>query len=95
MNKAIIQPLKKASLQLNQMVEDIQNGNGDLSIRIPVKRMDEIGQLVTGVNLFVEKLQNIMKQLKDGSSDMDEVADKMEQAGWKYRRRDHEYVSCN
>ena len=48
------------------MVEDIQNGNGDLSIRIPVKRMDEIGQLVTGVNLFVEKLQNIMKQLKDG-----------------------------
>ena len=81
-NKAIIQPLKKASLQLNQMVEDIQNGNGDLSIRIPVKRMDEIGQLVTGVNLFVEKLQNIMKQLKDGSSDMDEVADKMNrQAG--------------
>ena len=64
------------------MVEDIQNGNGDLSIRIPVKRMDEIGQLVTGVNLFVEKLQNIMKQLKDGSSDMDEVADKMNrQAG--------------
>lgn len=81
-NKAIIKPLKKASLQLNQMVEDIQAGNGDLSIRIPVKRMDEIGQLVTGVNLFVEKLQNIMKQLKDGSSDMDEVADKMNrQAG--------------
>ncbi len=81
-NKAIIKPLKKASLQLNQMVEDIQNGTGDLSIRIPVKRMDEIGQLVTGVNLFVEKLQNIMKQLKDGSSDMDEVADKMNrQAG--------------
>ncbi len=81
-NKAIIRPLKKASLQLNQMVEDIQNENGDLSIRIPVKRMDEIGQLVTGVNLFVEKLQDIMKQLKDGSQNMDTVADKMNrQAG--------------
>ena len=86
-NKAIIQPLKKASLQLNQMVEDIQertrafHETKDESL-IAVKRMDEIGQLVTGVNLFVEKLQNIMKQLKDGSSDMDEVADKMNrQAG--------------
>lgn len=86
-NKAIIQPLKKASLQLNQMVEDIQNGNGDLSIRIPVKRMDEIGQLVTGVNLFVEKLQNIMKQLKDGSSDMDEVADKMNRQAGKVNEK--------
>ena len=71
----IARPAKKASGHLNQIVEKIQKDEGDLTERITVKTQDEVGQLVSGVNGFIEQLQSLMQKLKGESARMMESAD--------------------
>lgn len=73
--RTIARPAKKASGHLNQIVEKIQKEEGDLTERIVVKTEDEVGQLVSGVNGFIEQLQFLMRRLKGDSARMMEVAD--------------------
>jgi two-component system sensor histidine kinase/response regulator len=42
--------------------KDIASGDGDLGRRIPVTSSDEMGELVTGFNTFVDKLQATITQ---------------------------------
>lgn len=71
----IARPARKASGHLNQIVEKIQKDEGDLTERITVKTQDEVGQLVSGVNGFIEQLQSLMRKLKGESARMMESAD--------------------
>lgn len=73
--RTIASPAKKASGHLNQIVEKIQKDEGDLTERITVKTQDEVGQLVSGVNGFIEQLQSLMQKLKGESARMMESAD--------------------
>lgn len=73
--RTIAGPAKKASGHLNQIVEKIQKDEGDLTERIDVKTQDEVGQLVSGVNGFIEQLQSLMQKLKGDSARMMESAD--------------------
>ncbi len=73
--RTIASPAKKASGHLNQIVEKIQKDEGDLTERITVKTQDEVGQLVSGVNGFIEQLQSLMRKLKGESARMMESAD--------------------
>lgn len=68
---SIVKPAKDATTQLNKIINDIQNRNGDLTQRIHVKTQDEVGQLVDGVNNFVDQLQMIMKKIQISSDNMD------------------------
>ncbi len=72
--RTIASPAKKASGHLNQIVEKIQKDEGDLTERITVKTQDEVGQLVSGVNGFIEQLQSLMQKLKGESARMMESA---------------------
>lgn len=65
--KTISKPAKLSGKSLRNIVDNIEGGNGDLTQRIPVKTRDEIGQMVNGINNFIEQLQNIMKKLKHQS----------------------------
>ncbi len=73
--RTIASPARKASGHLNQIVEKIQKDEGDLTERITVKTQDEVGQLVIGVNGFIEQLQSLMRKLKGESARMLESAD--------------------
>lgn len=70
-----IRPLKSASRQLADMIKDIEQNEGDLTTRISVKSDDEIGELVSGINEFIERLQNIMKDIKEQSDNIKEASD--------------------
>ena len=70
-NLSVVKPAKDATAQLNKIIYDIQNNNGDLTQRIRVKTQDEVGQLVDGVNNFVDQLQMIMKKIRTSSDNMD------------------------
>ena len=70
-NLSVVKPAKDATEQLNKIIYDIQNNNGDLTQRIRVKTQDEVGQLVDGVNNFVDQLQMIMKKIRTSSDNMD------------------------
>lgn len=67
-NKSIARPAGNASKDLASIVEKIENNHGDLTERIQTKSQDEIGQLVQGINVFMDQLQKLMKKLKDESS---------------------------
>ncbi|MEG0962441.1 MAG: methyl-accepting chemotaxis protein [Lachnospiraceae bacterium] len=69
-NRTIAKPAKNASLHINRMIHDIENGEGDLTERISVRTKDEVGQLTVGVNSFVEQLQNIMQKIKKESANI-------------------------
>ena len=74
---AIIRPLKSASSQLNNIIEDIEDNNGNLTARINVMSDDEIGILVDGINIFIEKLQLIMNDINVQSEVLRTSSDNM------------------
>jgi len=76
-NKSISKPAKVASGKLDEIITNIENGEGDLTERISVKSKDEIGQLVGGVNSFVEQLQGIMLKIRESSNNLNELAGSM------------------
>jgi methyl-accepting chemotaxis protein len=74
----------KALANATRFMTDIAKGEGDLTVRMPVRKRDEIGQLGDGFNGFVEKIQRVVVQLKQQvnhvnrtSSGMEEVAGKL------------------
>ena len=72
-NRTIASPAKNASGHLSQIIEKIENNEGDLTERIQVKTKDEVGQLVHGVNGFMEQLQGIMVKIRNESTHMNEL----------------------
>ncbi|MCM1145881.1 MAG: methyl-accepting chemotaxis protein [Blautia sp.] len=66
-NRTISRPAKKASIHLNEIVNKIEQNEGDLTQRIPVQTKDEIGQLVNGINGFIETLQRLMQTIQENS----------------------------
>ncbi len=70
---AIVNPLTHATKQLNTITRLIDEGNGDLTMRLKVKTKDEIGKLSTGINQFMEILQKVMGKIVTGSTRLDTV----------------------
>lgn len=66
----IANPAKNASVQLLTIVNNIEKGQGDLTERIQSRSKDEIGQLVSGINRFIEQLQILIQKTQEESSKM-------------------------
>ncbi len=71
--RGIITPIK----QTNTILQDIAEGEGDLTKRVPVKSTDEIGVLGNNFNIFVEKLQGIITKIASATSQLAVSAEKM------------------
>ena len=56
LNSLVIKPINA----VNSMVQDIAEGEGDLTKRLEIKTNDEIGTLCMGFNKFLEKLDHII-----------------------------------
>jgi methyl-accepting chemotaxis protein len=65
--KTIIRPLKTTKDDLNSIIEKLEAGEGDLTVRIGCGSKDEIGQIVKGINSFLDTLQRAMLSIKSGS----------------------------
>ncbi len=59
--------IKNISAELQTIIDDIKSGNGDLTKRINVKTQTELQTIVNGINDFIETLQGIIKEVKDGT----------------------------
>ena len=59
MSNAILRPL----LQIKQNLDDMAQGDGDLTHRLPITSQDELGELATSFNRFVEKIQSLVQQV--------------------------------
>lgn len=71
--KTVVKPLRKQTSELTEIIDEIKGGRGDLTKRVTVKSMDEIGQSSIGINQFIETLQNIMSNIISNSNVLDGV----------------------
>ncbi|MBA2080912.1 methyl-accepting chemotaxis protein [Aeromonas veronii] len=69
----VTKPLADAVLALN----DIANGEGDLTQRLKVQSQDEIGQLASAFNRFVERIQSVVSQVGETSNHLFSAVDKL------------------
>ncbi|GAB6904593.1 hypothetical protein DESC_740064 [Desulfosarcina cetonica] len=58
--------------QLNRLAKDLAEGEGDLTKRINTVNRDETGELAQWINLFVEKLQRILKDIKGNADSLNQ-----------------------
>ena len=70
----VTRPLQDTTKQLNVMIDDIRKKKGDLTGRIRVRSQNEIGDVVGGINEFVETLQTIMKKLQENTECLNETS---------------------
>lgn len=75
--ETIVKPLRRQNKQLSDIIDNINNGKGDLTMRVDVKSHDEIGQSAIGINHFIETLQNIMSKIINNSNVLDGVVGKV------------------
>ena len=68
----VSRPLKKITNQLGDMTSQMERNEGDLEKRIETKKSDEIGRLAAGINLYMDKLQAIIKEIGRHSSSLDD-----------------------
>ncbi len=63
--------------ELHGIIRGINNNEGDLTARIATKTSTELAFIVDGINNFIETLQGIIKEVKDGSNVLNTSADSM------------------
>lgn len=82
--KSIMRPIKHSTKQLKEIMKSVALEQGDLSKRIIVYSKDEIGQLSSGINAFLEMLDNIIVNISNScdvlSDKQREVATNVEKA---------------
>ncbi len=64
--KALVKPIREVVIRL----EDIATGEGDLTQRLNVQSQDEIGQLASAFNRFLERLQTTIKEVAHTSQQL-------------------------
>jgi methyl-accepting chemotaxis protein len=69
----VVRPVIKVKKQLDEIGGLISEGNGDLTLRVESKSNDEVGKLATGINSFLDIMQNIMGKIVTGSTKLDTV----------------------
>lgn len=69
----IARPLDKMLKELNTVVKSIEADDGDLTIRVAADGKDEIAHLGAGINVFIDTLQTIMKQIKESTESLNNI----------------------
>ena len=72
--RKVLSPLARTEKSLADIMSGIDNRQGDLTKRITLYGEDEIGSLGSGINAFIERLQNILKMVTSSSQQMNGIA---------------------
>ena len=62
---------------LSDKIKDLAEGEGDLTKRVKVRANDEIGEIAKNINNFMDKLQEMVLNLKRSSAVADSVSDEV------------------
>lgn len=69
--RMVIRPVKNASFQM----AEIATGDGDLSVRLPVKGDDEISELAQNFNCFVSRISETVSMVSKSSQNLVETSE--------------------
>lgn len=59
--------------KMDQIIDSIEQGQGDLSLRLMVLNKDEMGRMAANVNRFLDILENIMHKISSNSVSLDSI----------------------
>jgi methyl-accepting chemotaxis protein len=73
MTRSIVRPMGRIAARL----QDIADGEGDLTQRVDETRRDELGQLGRGFNRFADRIQDLVSTVRKASDYLNSTASKM------------------
>lgn len=76
----VIRKLSVANREIRDIIKDIDNNQGDLTKRVSILSNDEISDLGNGINIFMGKLQGIMKMIIENSQRLEKVVNEVQQS---------------
>lgn len=71
--KLVILPLARTQKEITDIIQNIDNREGDLTKRVSMSANKEIAAVGNGINVFMNKLQDIFKIIVSNSNKMDTV----------------------
>lgn len=69
----VIKPILATNKDIRDIISGIDKGEGDLTRRVAVLSNDKIADLGNGINLFMDKLQQILKMIIENTNHMENV----------------------
>lgn len=74
----IIRPLTTTNRKIDDIINGIDSGHGDLTKRVSIKANNEIADIGKGINLFMSKLQEILKMIIENTKKMEDVVSEVQ-----------------
>ncbi|MEI6897039.1 MAG: methyl-accepting chemotaxis protein [Psychromonas sp.] len=71
----VLNRIYRPVIALKELVTNLSSGDGDLTQRLVVSSTDDLGQIATGINRFIESLQVMMLDVKKVSARLSEGVD--------------------
>lgn len=75
---AVGRALVAAVGQINLMLRDIAEGEGDLTRRLPIQGRDDLGMLAASFNTFVERIRQTVAEVAAASSTLEREAEQLQ-----------------
>jgi methyl-accepting chemotaxis protein len=75
--REILKPISTINSRLKEIVDEINNGEGDLTKRVSVDGKDELAQLTESINVFIETLQKIIGKITENAFSLDSIVNKV------------------
>ena len=78
--KMVIVPLSKTKNEINEIIDDIDRREGDLTRRVTIMENQEVAAVGSGINLFMGKLKDIFKPIIHNSKRMETVVNEVRES---------------
>ena len=88
--RSITTPLQKTV----KVINELSQGEGDLTARLEATSRDEVGQLALALNIFIEKLWDLVSQIKTGSISINTLATEMNKNNSEINERTQQQASA-
>ena len=75
---AVAGELVRSLTQINQMLQDMAEGEGDLTKRLPVHGRDDLGRLAQSFNTFAEKIRHTVAEVAHASRGLEKAAEALQ-----------------
>ncbi len=72
-HKFVIARLRRHTVKIDEIITSIEQGEGDLSLRLAISNGDELGRLAVNMNRLMEILEHVMQKLNEDSVSLDSI----------------------
>lgn len=76
----VIHPLANTNREMNEIISEIDNRQGDLTRRVTITNNKEVASVGGGINAFMAKLQEIFRMISSNSRDLEGVVNEVRES---------------